>query len=125
MEASTSVEESHGPEKLWMQTWAVGRSCSGLVQDCCQETGHKEQINTRNRVSLPDALSATVWIFPLLFHLFSEAGTFFLEYLNLKEIKVLGAEAPSLLFRALGTFTGGDALCSDPFYIPKSIVPIP
>lgn len=46
-------------------------------------------MNIRNRISLPAALSATLWDFPLLFHLFSEAGTFFLDYLSLKEIKVL------------------------------------
>lgn len=33
LEAATSVEECHGPEELWIQIWAVGRSCSGLVQD--------------------------------------------------------------------------------------------
>lgn len=42
-----------------MPTWAVGRHCSGLVQDCCQEIGHKEQMNIRNRISLPGALSAS------------------------------------------------------------------
>lgn len=35
---------------------------------------------------MPGAFSAAEWIFPLLFHLFSEAGTFFLEFLDLKEI---------------------------------------
>lgn len=56
---------------------------------------------------------------PFYFSLFSEVEFFFLWYFSLKEIKVLWTETSHLLFRAIRTFIGGDALCSDPFLYPK------